>query len=209
MQGYLTIESACQGEYEEKRSKFIANIIPIATEEEALLFVKEMKTKYWDAKHNVFAYILKTGTARFSDDGEPHSTAGKPVLDIITKNDLTNICVVVTRYFGGILLGTGGLVRAYSEATKNALNNADIIEMGLITKLATCCDYQQYNRIVPFIENNNAIVVNTVFEENVLIEFTIEDSKKEKFETAFTDAFFGKLVLEEKGKIFSKVKNIK
>lgn len=208
MQGYITLECESTGEYEEKRSKFIANIKPVQTEEEASVFIKEMKTKYWDAKHNVFAFVLKDGTARFSDDGEPHSTAGKPVLDIITGRGLVNVCVVVTRYFGGVLLGTGGLVRAYSEATKTAIDNGSVIEMGLLGLFSIICDYQQYNRVTPFIENFEGQITDTVFTDNVLVKFSLIDSFKENFEKELIEAFAGRLSIKEEGKIFAKVKKL-
>lgn len=208
MQGYITLECESTGEYEEKRSKFIANIKPVQTEEEASVFIKEMKTKYWDAKHNVFAFVLKDGTARFSDDGEPHSTAGKPVLDIITGRGLVNVCVVVTRYFGGVLLGTGGLVRAYSEAAKTAIDNGSVIEMGLLGLFSITCDYQQYNRVTPFIENFEGQITDTVFTDNVLVKFSLIDSFKENFEKELIEAFAGRLSIKEEGKIFAKVKKL-
>ncbi len=208
MQNYITAAKESIGEYEEKRSKFIATLRPVATEEEAVSFIKEMKTKYWDARHNVFAYMLNGGNARFSDDGEPHSTAGKPVLDIITGRGLSNVCIVVTRYFGGILLGTGGLVRAYSEAAKNAIDNSEIIEMGLLGLFSVLCDYQQYNRIVPFIENAGGTVTDTVFGEGVTVKFSLRAEQRNKFEASLTDAFAGRLSLKDEGKIFSKIKNL-
>lgn len=208
MQNYITIADESKGEYEEKRSKFIATIRPVQNEEEAISFVKEMKTKFWDAKHNVFAYVLKDGAARFSDDGEPHSTAGKPVLDIITGRGLVNVCVVVTRYFGGVLLGTGGLVRAYSEATKNAIDNSSVIEMGLLGLFSVSCDYQQYNRVVPFIEKFEGTVTDTVFNENVVVRFSLRNDLRENFEISLIDTFAGRLTLCEEGKIFAKVKKL-
>lgn len=208
MQNYITVAKESTGEYEEKRSKFIATLRPVETEEEAVSFVKEMKTKYWDARHNVYAYVLKGSNARFSDDGEPHSTAGKPVLDIITGRGLSNVCIVITRYFGGILLGTGGLVRAYSEATKAAIDNSEIIEMGLLGQFSTVCDYQQYNRIVPFIENAGGTVTDTDFSEGVTVKFTLRDEKKDEFNRSLIDAFAGRLSLTEEGKIFAKVRNL-
>ena len=105
-----------------KRSRFIGYCAPVTTQEQALEFIEKIKSKHWDAKHNVYAYILREGgVKRYSDDGEPSGTAGMPVLDVITKNEIYDVCIVVTRYFGGVLLGTGGLVRAYSQGAKVAL----------------------------------------------------------------------------------------
>ena len=115
MEKYITVLGESTAEYTEKRSRFIATIRHCDSEEEALAFIEEMRSKYWDARHNVYAYSVKH-QGRFSDDGEPHGTAGKPVYDVITSDGITNLAVVVTRYFGGVLLGTGGLVRAYSKS---------------------------------------------------------------------------------------------
>ncbi len=206
MQSYLTIEKIALGEYEEKRSKFIATIKPVENEEEALAFIKEIKSKYWDARHNVFAYRLSSGDARFSDDGEPHSTAGKPVLDVLIGRKLVNVCIVVTRYFGGILLGTGGLVRAYSEAAKAAICSSEIIEMGLLGLFSVKCDYQQYNTLLPFIENFGGSVTDTLFGADITVKFSLEADKKEAFEAALTDRYFGRLSVKVEGEIFAKIK---
>ncbi|MEE0839553.1 MAG: YigZ family protein [Acutalibacteraceae bacterium] len=207
MQSYLTIEKIALGEYEEKRSKFIATAKPVENEEEALAFIKEIKSKYWDARHNVFAYRLSTGDARFSDDGEPHSTAGKPVLDVLSGRKLCNVCIVVTRYFGGILLGTGGLVRAYSEAAKAAVNNSEIIEMGLLGLFSVKCDYQQYNTLLPFIENFGGGVTDTQFSADITVKFSLASDKSEAFMAALTDRYLGRLHTVAEGEVFAKIKN--
>ena len=118
---YTTIEAKVDGEIVEKKSKFIANVFPVENEEEALKVLEEVKKLHRDARHNVFVYRIANGSERASDDGEPSGTAGVPILDILRGMKLQNILVVVTRYFGGILLGTGGLVRAYTDSTKEAL----------------------------------------------------------------------------------------
>ena len=127
-ENYKIIYKEGTGELVEKKSRFIAQIRPVKSEEEALAFVEETRKKYWDARHNCYAYIIKgegaTPTARCSDDGEPSQTAGKPMLDVLMGEELIDVCAVVTRYFGGTLLGTGGLVRAYSGAVKEGLANA-------------------------------------------------------------------------------------
>ena len=139
---YQTVFSRNESEYVEKRSRFIATLCHCETEEDANNFVKEMKAKYWDARHNVYAYSVEQGRmCRFSDDGEPHGTAGKPMLDVIVGSGITNIAVVVTRYFGGVLLGTGGLVRAYQKATQEGLSNSVIIEKRLGIALHIQTDY--------------------------------------------------------------------
>lgn len=209
MQGYRTLLGTAIGEYEEKHSRFIAEIKPVSNEEEALAFIKEQKSKYWDARHNVYAYRLLGDECRFSDDGEPHGTAGKPVLDIITGRQLSNVCIVVTRYFGGILLGTGGLVRAYSEAARNAINNSLVAKMGLIDKFSLHCDYQQYNRLLPFFAKHDIDITDTVFLEDVIISFALPSEKSESFLLALTDNFSGKISAQKEGQIFAPVNIIK
>lgn len=209
MQGYFTLLSTSIGEYEEKHSRFIAEIKPVSSEEEAIAFIKEQKSKYWDARHNVYAYRLLNGECRFSDDGEPHGTAGKPVLDIMSGHQLSNVCIVVTRYFGGILLGTGGLVRAYSEAARNAIDNATIAEMGLIEELSLNCDYQQYNRLLPFFAQFDINVTDTIFGEEVTVNFTLSSDKYESFVLSLTDFSAGKISAKKVGQIFAPVNIIK
>ena len=149
---YLTVEKDAVYELVEKKSKFIAYVKPIISEKDALSFVNNIKSKHWNARHNVYAYVVnENNISRYSDDGEPHGTAGLPVLDVIKKNDLKDIAVVVTRYFGGILLGTGGLVRAYSQATTMALNCAKRIKMYLCYDCNVFCDYNQYGRLLGII----------------------------------------------------------
>ncbi len=203
MEGYLTVLGTALGEYEEKRSRFIAELRHIDSAEEAAAFIKELKSKYWDARHNVYAYVLENGECRFSDDGEPHGTAGKPVLDIINGRGLKNVCIVVTRYFGGVLLGTGGLVRAYSEAAKAALTNSEIAEMGVLNLYSIVCDYEQYNRLPLIIENMGGSVTDTEYAEQVKVKFTIDEQIGEKLNKKITDTFFGRLTAKEEGKIIS------
>ncbi len=209
MQGYLTLISGSIGQYEEKHSRFIAEIKPVSSEEEAVAFIKEQKSKYWDARHNVYAYRLLNGECRYSDDGEPHGTAGKPILDIIAGHQLSNVCMVVTRYFGGILLGTGGLVRAYSEAARNSIDNATIAEMALIEELSINCDYQQYNRLLPFFAQFDINVTDTVFGEDITVNFALSSDKYEVFISNLTDFFAGKISVKKVGQIFAPINIIK
>ena len=130
---YKAVFTGGQGEIVEKKSRFIANVRPVETEEEALAFIEEMRKKYYDARHNCFAFCVgvERETLRCSDDGEPSGTAGKPMLEVLTGGEIHNVAVVVTRYFGGTLLGTGGLVRAYTQATQEGLKNSQVIEKNL------------------------------------------------------------------------------
>ena len=145
---YVTVEREAADEFIEKKSRFIGACRPVKTEEEALRFIQEKKSRYWDASHNVFAYILREGnTARFSDDGEPQGTAGQPMLNVFQREGVVNVVCVVTRYFGGILLGAGGLVRAYSKAASMALEAAGRARMAEWQSVAVECSYAHYERL--------------------------------------------------------------
>ncbi len=136
MADYKTVRAAASGELTEKRSRFIGYCKPVSTEEEATAFIASIRSRHWDARHNVYAYSLREGNLRrYSDDGEPSGTAGMPVLDVLQKSGVTDVCVVVTRYFGGVLLGTGGLVRAYSQAARLGLNAAQVVPALLLYAL--------------------------------------------------------------------------
>ena len=176
---FKSIEKESVAEIVEKKSKFIANVFYVENIEEAEEKIKEIKKRYYDARHNCYAYSITTKEGRierFSDDGEPSGTAGSPMINIINGNNLSNILVVVTRYFGGILLGTGGLVRAYSEAFQKALDNSKIIEkeLGIIAKLVV--NYSELEHLKYNLKKDNIKIINTEFNENanVFIEITKE-----------------------------------
>ncbi len=148
MQSYQTIEKEAADEFIEQRSRFIGYVKPVVTEQQALDFINEKRQKHWDATHNVYAYILRDGQLkRYSDDGEPHGTAGVPTLDVMVKSGVTDAVVVVTRYFGGILLGAGGLVRAYTKGAKIALEAGGIVTMESCSVCSLTCDYAQYGKL--------------------------------------------------------------
>ena len=160
---YLTIAKEGMDEFVEKKSRFIGRVWLVETEEEALARIQEMKKQHYDATHNCWAYVIRDGAMRFSDDGEPHGTAGKPILEVINGLGLVNVAVVVTRYFGGVLLGTGGLVRAYSKSTKDALESATVVEMVLCTLFSIECEYQDHAKLLKLFENSEANIENTNF----------------------------------------------
>ena len=169
----ITVASEARAEIEEKRSVFIGSIAPVSTEEEARAFIDRVKKEYYDARHNVFAYVLQGGAvSRFTDDGEPKGSAGIPVLNVLKMNGIDGACVVVTRYFGGILLGTGGLVRAYSAAAKAALDAAGTAFM---TEYAVCeaaCSYQDYSKIAPKLAALGALEEGSSFEGSVTLRLS-------------------------------------
>ncbi len=173
-QSYKTVHREAQDEFTEKRSRFIGYIQPVTTEEDALAFVARIKKQHWDAKHNVYAYVLRDGQIRrYSDDGEPQGTAGIPVLDVLVKSGITDAVVVVTRYFGGILLGGGGLVRAYGHAASLALEAGGTEERVLCEDYTVTCDYGQYGRVQPLIASHGGIIEDAAFEQDVTISFYI------------------------------------
>lgn len=202
MSSYRTIKYESSDEFIEKKSRFIGYVRPVKTQEEALAFISEIKSKHWDATHNVYAYVLREGgIRRFSDDGEPQGTAGIPSLDVLLKEDVTDCCVVVTRYFGGIMLGAGGLVRAYSHGAKIALTAGGIITMSLCKIVRVKSDYNFYGRLVPLICEEGGIVEDTQFTDNVEVTFRIPEDKVSHFESRLVDVSCGKFhseVIDEK-----------
>lgn len=179
---YKTVKKECSAEFIEKKSVFICNVKSVATEDESLNFIGKIREKYKDASHNVYAYIIKdTNSVRFSDDGEPSSTAGMPCLTVLQKQELTNVAAVVTRYFGGIMLGAGGLVRAYSHATKLGVEAAGIALYENFTEFDLICSYSDYEKILNYMKNINIITDNTDFEENVSMTMAIKYNDYDKF----------------------------
>ena len=174
---YTTLEGEGEAEFVEKKSVFIGHAAPVKSEEEAQAFVKKYKNQYMDARHNVWAYLMKGEIiARYSDDGEPQGTAGVPVLDTIRKSGVTDAVVVVTRYFGGILLGAGGLVRAYSHTAKLALDAAHIITYEQYTELELTCSYSDYQRYSAILPSFGAIIDDTEFSDRVILRFSVKDA---------------------------------
>ena len=172
---YKTVKIESSDEFTEKRSRFIGYVKPVKTEAEAAEFINSIRSKHWDARHNVYAYSLREGNIkRYSDDGEPSGTAGMPVLDVITKNEVYDVCVVVTRYFGGVLLGTGGLVRAYSQGSKIALEAGQVVLMQNCLVCSLTCLYNQYGKISSLIPDNGGVIDDSVFESDVKLSFHIK-----------------------------------
>ncbi len=200
MEEYRTIASAAMDEFTEKRSRFIGAIQPVTTEEEAQAFIRARSKEMWDAKHNVYAYVLGGGNlCRFSDDGEPQGTAGIPALDVLRKENLTDCVVVVTRYFGGILLGGGGLVRAYSHATKLAVDAAGIVRMCPCLRGEIVCDYAQYGWVPALIAASGGTVTDTRFEDTVTVCFSLPVENVGGLRAELTERSAGRLTVEERG----------
>lgn len=184
MQEFLSIkENKVTAEITEKRSRFIANMYYVSTKDEAEHIIKDVKSKYYDAKHNCIAYrVMEQDTLleRSSDDGEPSGTAGTPMLAILKNHNLCNVVVVVTRYFGGILLGTGGLVRAYSEATLKAINNSNIVKKCYGYEMEITLNYNNLGHFKYYCKNNNISVTNIEYLDNIICKIELEEKQKDK-----------------------------
>ena len=205
---YITLGKSGEAEFEEKKSLFIGYARPVKSEEEANAFIKEIKERHRDATHNVYGYVMKGGIlCRYSDDGEPQGTAGKPVLDVIRKSGVDDTAVVVTRYFGGTLLGTGGLVHAYSLAAKLAIENAGIVKYEDYTEMSVLCSYSDYQKINLEFEKNSVIIDSTDFAENVEVCFAVRSELADGLAKKISEISSGKSEPRKKGKRFDFYKN--
>lgn len=197
---YKVVYEGGQGEIIEKKSRFICTVKPVETEEEAVTFINEMKKKYWDAKHNCSAFVLgeNNQVTRCSDDGEPAQTAGRPMLDVLVKEEIHNVAVVVTRYFGGVLLGTGGLVRAYQKAVQEGIANSTIIEKkeGYLLDIHT--DYNGLGKLQYYFGQNQIAIMNTEYTSDVVITILVPLDMKEKVGKDITEQTSGSAGLDWK-----------
>ena len=201
MAGKTYIAPAKRGEssYEDRKSVFLGHVCPVENEEEASAFVLEMKKKYSDARHNVWAYCLHGGAMRSSDDGEPAGTGGAPVLETLTKRGLTDAVIVVTRYFGGILLGTGGLVRAYTAAASAALKDAGTVEVVPYLDLSLVCSYGQYGKVTRLAEKYGAEAILPEFSDGVRVSLLLQSEDAERFISELAEATGGSVNAEITG----------
>lgn len=206
MKEYKTVEFESKDEFVEKKSRFIGYVKPVKTQEEATNFINSIKSKHWDATHNVSAFVLRENNIqRSSDDGEPSGTAGVPTLDVLLKENLVDTCIVVTRYFGGTLLGAGGLIRAYSHASKIAVEAGHIITMAPCKILSVSVDYSFYNRLNILLSDFNANIENSEFTDNVAVTFSIRENTVPLLQDKLTQQSNGKYILKEIGEKFAKV----
>lgn len=201
MERYDTVYRGGKGEYTEKKSRFIAEVYPVVSEEEAFIYLEEVKKRYWDARHHCWAYVIGRNPAseRMSDDGEPSGTAGKPILEVIRGRNVTNVFVVVTRYFGGTLLGTGGLVRAYTAASAAALSDTVIITRIFGYKLAIHTDYTGLGKIQYLIASRDLYVQDTAYTDKVVISLLVPEEERGAFEKEVMEGTNGQAVIENKG----------
>ena len=202
MTEYKTIRQEATGEITEKKSRFIATLRPVETEEEALAFIAEMKKKYWDARHNCSAYIIVADkpVERCSDDGEPSRTAGMPMLEVLKGAGLKNICAVVTRYFGGVLLGTGGLVRAYQAATSEGIKNSVIQSCKYLNRIKLTLDYTAYGKVQYYTVSEHLTAEEPEFSDSVSVTFLLDDEQRGKLISFATEATSGTVGIEDMGK---------
>lgn len=185
---YKTVKTYACEEMIERKSRFIGYCRPVKTQDEAISFINEIRAEHRQATHNVYAYVLREDNImRYSDDGEPAGTAGLPVMEVIKKEGLTDVCVVVTRYFGGILLGAGGLVRAYGKSAKIAIDSATRVEMLNCSVYIVCCDYTDYGKIEFAINSGGYILKDSSFEESVHLTVAVKSGEEESFQKTIAD----------------------
>lgn len=198
---YKTVYRGGTAEIVEKKSRFIAHSAHVESEEEALAFIEQIKKQYWDARHNCHAFSVgvTNETARCSDDGEPAQTAGKPMLDVLMGQQLKNTVVVVTRYFGGTLLGTGGLVRAYSAAVQEGLKESLIIDKFLCRRVRMSMDYTMLGKMQYLAAKLNLMILDTLYTEGVEMQLLVPDTQYAAFIKEVTEASNGKVVPESEG----------
>lgn len=203
MTGYPVPFETAESEFTEKRSRFLSHIWRVESEEEARTRIEQMKKDYYDARHNCWCYLLRRGdTVRYSDDGEPQGTAGQPMLNVFQREGVTDACCVVTRYFGGILLGAGGLTRAYARGAKEALDAAGVCRMGLWTIWELPCPYSMFERIKLEIAKSGGTVQDVTYGADILLRAAFPDDRAEPFSFRLTELSAGKLKMAAAGEKF-------
>ncbi len=195
---YKTVYRGAEAEIIEKKSRFIATVQPIKSEEEAIAFIEGLKKKYWNATHNCFAYVIgeRFQIQRFSDDGEPSGTAGKPMLDVLLGEEIHDTAVVVTRYFGGTLLGTGGLVRAYQSSTKAGLNASTVITKKHGHKVSVQTDYTGLGKIQYILGQRGISILHSEYTDKVVLEVLIPEAEVKQIMAEITEGTNGQAVME-------------
>ncbi len=204
LDSYIQLVKGGEGEIVEKKSRFIGQIKPVSSEEEAYAFVEQIKKKHYDARHNCFAFSIgeEMPLLRFSDDGEPQGTAGKPILEVINGSGIHNICIVVTRYFGGTLLGTGGLVRAYTDASKEALKNCETKLMQRLIPIDIKSNYTDMGKIQYILNTAKINIISTDFAEDVLIKAQLPVDVSNKIQADITEATGARAIITTYDEIF-------
>ncbi len=206
MSEYFIPAGAGEAEFVEKRSSFLGHVRYVETEDEAKAFVAEMKKKFYDARHNCWCYIIKDGAVRYSDDGEPQGTAGIPMLEVLKREGVTNVVCVVTRYFGGVLLGTGGLLRAYTKSAKDALDAAGICVVRRWVKAEIACSYAMLERIKTECTAIGGVVADIEYSADVCLKLLLPEDKADAFSQRTADVTAGTSALKITGEEFKPVK---
>ena len=201
---YRTIYMGGSGEFTEKKSRFIGHAAHVESEEEALAFIEKIRKQHWDANHNCWAYVIGTGSqmARCSDDGEPGGTAGRPMLDVLTGQGVCNTAAVVTRYFGGTLLGTGGLVRAYTKGVQCTLESSVLVEKYLARKLEIRVDYTELGKVQYLLAQENIKILDSVYEADVRLCAPVPVRQLMQLKEKLTDGTGGKICLNQLEQIY-------
>ena len=206
MSEYFIPAGAGEAEFVEKRSSFLGHVRYVETEDEAKAFVAEMKKKFYDARHNCWCYIIKDGAVRYSDDGEPQGTAGIPMLEVLKREGVTNVVCVVTRYFGGVLLGTGGLLRAYTKSAKDALDAAGICVVRRWVKAEIACSYAMLERLKTECTAIGGVVADIEYSADVCLKLLLPEDKADAFSQRTADVTAGSSELKIAGEEFKPVK---
>ncbi len=207
---YKTIDTPVSCSFIEKRSEFIGHLCPVKTNEQAVDFINKIKSEHRKAKHNVYAYILRNNNIiRYSDDGEPQGTAGVPVLDVLQKQGLTDVCCVVTRYFGGILLGGGGLVRAYSHSASLAVSQSRIMNMFSCYSVKLTMDYDLYGKVGYVLPEFEIKQTGSDFGNKVILNLNVKDELYDSFIKKLTDITNGKIVIEKLEELYDDFSEMK
>ncbi len=209
MDSFKTVHRVGSGEIIINKSKFIGHACPIESEEDALKFIEKNKKRYYNATHNVYAYVLgeNSNIQRYSDDGEPSGTAGIPVLNVLKQENLRNVAVVVTRYFGGVKLGAGGLVRAYIKGSKVGLENAQIVDKILFQEIKAEIDYTLLGKLENELTKNNYIIKQKIFEQKITLIILVENKDVHKLKNILNDLSNGKANITEGNTSYLSVKN--
>ena len=195
-ESYIVPFGQGEAEYVEKRSRFIGHVWPVDSEEEARRYIEETRKRHHDARHNCWCYVLREGNIlRYGDDGEPQGTTGQPMLNVFLREEVTNVCCVVTRYFGGILLGAGGLTRAYGGTAKLALNEAGVSRMRLWATIAIPCSYAMYERVRLLVEMEGGIIADTDFGADVVLSVLLPAEQTQSLQEKLTELSAGQLEL--------------
>lgn len=206
LNSYKTVLCEYRAEFIEKKSKFIATLRPVSSQEEAMAFIEEMRSEFWDATHNVYAYTLVEGNIkRYSDDGEPSGTSGVPSLNVLEGEELNDVCVVITRYFGGTLLGTGGLVRAYSDSVKNVIEAADVVNRYLCDKITLSCDYNVWGKVMNCLSSNSVPIGDIIYTDKVCAEVFEKTNLTDRLIADIIEKTDALCVCEKNEKIFINV----